>query len=147
MTDVLDVARRAGDLFDAGLNCAESVLVAFAEKGGVDCTAFPAIATGFCAGVSRTCGTCGAVSGGIMAIGLSIGRASAEESNEPCYVAVQRFKRAFNDRFGSENCSELTDCDFSTQEGRDAFEELNLQPTCRNYVQVAAELALAEIVP
>jgi hypothetical protein len=57
MKKVIDVARRAGDLFDSGLNCAESLLVAFAEECGIDCPAFPGVATGFCAGVSRTCGT------------------------------------------------------------------------------------------
>jgi C_GCAxxG_C_C family probable redox protein len=145
MTDLPDVARRAGDLFDSGLNCTESLLVAFAERSHIECPVFPRIATGFCAGMSMTCGTCGAVSGGVLAIGLEIGRDSANDSNENCYAAVQRFKEAFEARFGSDNCRELIGCDFRTQAGRDAFEELNLHPQCRQYVEVAAALALESI--
>jgi C_GCAxxG_C_C family probable redox protein len=147
MTDDSGVAQRAGDLFDSGLNCTESLLVAFAEESSIDCPAFPKLATGFCAGVSRTCGMCGAVSGGVMAIGLRLGRNSAEDSNEECYSAVQSYKHSFEERFGSENCRALTGCDFGTQEGRDAFEERNLHPQCRHYVEVAAELAIAAIGP
>lgn len=145
MTVKAIVAQRAGCLFDSGLNCTESLLVAFAEESGVDSPAIPRLATGFCAGISRTCSTCGAVSGGIMAIGLKVGRDSAEESNEGCYAAVQKFKATFEERFGSDNCLELIGCDFRTQEGRDAFEELNLHRTCRTYVEVAAELAVEAI--
>lgn len=141
MTELSDVARRAGDLFESGFNCTESILLAFAETKNIDCQAFPGIATGFCAGVSGTCGMCGAVSGGVMAIGLRLGRNTAEDTNEDCYAAVQKFKRAFEAEFATDNCLALTGCDFSTQEGRDAFEEQNLNLRCRHIVEVAAEFA------
>jgi C_GCAxxG_C_C family probable redox protein len=145
MSELPSVARHAGDLFESGLNCTESLLVAFAESQGVNCPAFPRLATGFCAGVSRTCGTCGAVSGGVMAIGMKLGRNSATDTVDECYAAVQQFKAAFTSRFGTDNCMELIDCDLSTNEGREAFQQRNLRPQCREYVEVVAELVVETV--
>ncbi len=55
------------------------MLLAVAESEGIQSDFIPKIATGFCGGVSRTCGMCGAVSGGIMAIGLFAGRNAPTE--------------------------------------------------------------------
>ncbi len=145
MDEVSTIARRAGELFESGLNCTESLLVAFAEDQGVSCSAFPGLATGFCAGVSRTCGTCGAVSGGVLAIGLKLGRNSTAETPDKCYGAVQQFKAAFTGRFGTENCRELLDCDLSTIEGRDAFQQRNLRSQCQGYVEAVPDLVLAAL--
>ena len=70
---------------------------------------------------------------------------SAIESNEMCYAAVQLFKDSFEKRFASDNCRVLTGCDFRTQEGRDEWEERNLKPRCREFVEVATELAIDAI--
>lgn len=74
-----DEAKR---LFDNGFNCAESVLLAtshekFAQSiGGI----IPRIATGFGGGIARNGDVCGALTGGVMAIGLALGRVSPEDS-------------------------------------------------------------------
>jgi len=47
-------AQRSGELFDSGFWCAESVLLAVAESKGIKSDIIPKIATGFCAGISRT---------------------------------------------------------------------------------------------
>ena len=41
-------------LFDAGYYCAEAVLLAVAKHNGIESPLIPAIATGFCSGLSRT---------------------------------------------------------------------------------------------
>jgi hypothetical protein len=43
-----------------------------AESKNIQSDFIPKIATGLCAGISRTCGTCGAVTGAIMAINLIV---------------------------------------------------------------------------
>ncbi len=105
------ISQRAGEVFESGYYCAESVLLAVAESRGIESELIPRIATGFCGGMSRTCGTCGAVSGGVMAIGLCLGRTAPGESVAPAYSAVGKFSEKFKARFGSINCKDLTGCD------------------------------------
>ena len=87
--------QRSLELFRSGYFCAESVLQAIAENQDIQSDLIPKIATGFCSGISRTGGMCGAVSGGIMGIGLVAGRNSPAESFEPAYAFVQQLINAF----------------------------------------------------
>lgn len=57
----------AGRLFASGLNCAQAVLQATA---GVDDPALMAIAKAFGGGIGNSKCLCGAISGGVMALGL-----------------------------------------------------------------------------
>ena len=83
-------ARRSVELFKSGFFCAESVLLAIAESQGIHSDLIPRIATGFCSGISRTGGMCGAVSGAIMGINLVAGRNSPAESLEVSYALTQK---------------------------------------------------------
>lgn len=58
---------RAGALFDAGLNCAQSVLQA---TTGIDDPAMMEMADAFGGGIGDSQCLCGAVTGGVMALGL-----------------------------------------------------------------------------
>jgi C_GCAxxG_C_C family probable redox protein len=130
---------------DAGWMCAESVVAALARRQGVESDLLPAIATGFCGGVSRRGGMCGAVSGAVMAIGLVGGRHSAADSQEGTYAAVQALVDGFAKEFGSINCRELIGVDLGTEEGRAAFRARGLIKRCRGFACRAAETA-AEII-
>jgi C_GCAxxG_C_C family probable redox protein len=70
------VAKRSREYLESGYWCAESVLLAVAEAKGVQSDLIPKIATGFCSGMARTGGQCGALSGGILSIGLLLGRST-----------------------------------------------------------------------
>lgn len=50
-------------------NCAQSVLIPFAEKAGLDAEQAFALASNFGAGMKRA-SVCGAITGGLMALGL-----------------------------------------------------------------------------
>lgn len=50
-------------------NCAQSVLIPFAEKAGLDAEKAYALASNFGAGMKRA-SVCGAITGGLMALGL-----------------------------------------------------------------------------
>jgi len=63
---VSDVRKSAEEAFASGLYCAESVVLALAKAQGVESDLLPKVATAFCSGMSRTCGTCGALTGAIM---------------------------------------------------------------------------------
>ena len=128
-----ETAKRSRDLFDSGYYCAESVLLAIAESRGIQSELIPRIATGFCSGISRTCGMCGAVIGALMAINMVTGRNSPHESVEGNYTLCRKMIISFQKRFGSANCRELTGCDLGTGEGQKMFREQKHIEKCRDY--------------
>lgn len=140
-----EAGAEAGRRLVAGWSCAESVLGAVAQRQGVDSEWLPAIATGFCAGVSRRGGMCGAVSGAVMAISMVKGRRSVGDSREPTYAAVQALVDGFAREFRSINCLELVGFDLDTDEGQAEFRARGLVKRCRGFACRAAEMA-AEII-
>jgi len=121
------------------------VLLAVAESESIQSDLIPKIATGFCGGVSRTCGMCGAVSGGIMAIGVLAGRSAPAESVADSYGMVRKLVEDFGSQFGSTNCKELTGCDLGTDEGQKYFKENNIRQKCRIFTEEATRISLALI--
>jgi C_GCAxxG_C_C family probable redox protein len=120
-------------------------VLAIADEIGVDSELLPKAATAFCSGMSRTCGTCGALTGAMMGIGLALGRTEATQSVQPAYVATQELVREFEQAFGSRNCAELLGCDLGTPEGQTHFREQGLGERCAKYTSKAAEIA-AQII-
>lgn len=143
MTDDPNV--QATQLFQDGLYCAEAVLKTLAERQGITDPQLTAMATGFCGGLSRTAGPCGAVTGAVMGLGLALGRSDASGSAQPAYQAVQTLLQRFGDEFGATGCAELLGCHLGTPEGRQAFNDGNLRVRCAGYTGRAAALA-AEII-
>lgn len=123
-------------------NCAESVLLAGAETLGEVSEAIPRIATAFGGGLARQGDVCGAVTGGLMVIGLAEGRTRNTQSREPAYQAGEEFQKRFRAANGALTCRELTGCDMRTQEGRDRFNATNQHERCVRYVTMAAETAV-----
>jgi C_GCAxxG_C_C family probable redox protein len=139
MNDVMEQSR---NFFDSGYYCAESVIRSIAGHYGADPDLLTKVATGFCAGVSRTSGMCGAVSGAIMAIGLIKGRTSPEQPVYPVYILVQRLLDSFAKEFGSINCGHLVGCDLNRPEGQTWFKENDLRSRCSNFTGQATRMAL-----
>lgn len=137
----LNVRRSAEDSFAAGLYCAESVVLAPADAQGVESVLLPRVATAFCSGMGRMCGTCGALTGAIMGIGLALGRSEAGQSVGPSYAATQRLIREFEQEFGARDCHVLLGCDLNTPEGQASFREHRLGERCARYTGKAAEIA------
>jgi C_GCAxxG_C_C family probable redox protein len=105
------------------------VLLAVAEKHSIQSDIIPGIASGFCGGMSRTAGLCGALIGGVMALGILYGRKSSEDSPKNIYALTERLVRDFEKQFGSRNCSDILGCDISTREGEAVFKANNLMKT------------------
>jgi C_GCAxxG_C_C family probable redox protein len=139
------ISQRAGELFQSGYYCAESVLLAIAESKGIESEFIPRIATGFCGGLARTCGMCGAVSGGVMAISLFTGRNSPSESVLPAYDTVRKLLEIFEASFGSTNCRDLTGCDLGTDKGQNYFKTNNLMAQCTRYTEEATRIVMSLI--
>jgi C_GCAxxG_C_C family probable redox protein len=118
-------------------------LLSVAESRNIHPEIIPRISTGFCGGVARTCGLCGAVSGAVMAISLFYGRCSPDEPVEKCYVPVRKMIEMFEHEFGSTNCWELTGVDLGTEEGRRKFHSANMIEQCINYTEKATRMAMS----
>jgi C_GCAxxG_C_C family probable redox protein len=138
-------SQRSLELFRSGFFCAESVLQAIAENQGVHSDLIPRIATGFCSGISRTGGMCGAVSGAIMGINLVAGRNSPSESIEFSYTLSQKLISRFEKLFGSVNCRQLIGCDLATEAGQRYFMENHLMEHCLQYAGDATSMAVSLI--
>jgi C_GCAxxG_C_C family probable redox protein len=136
-------AARSIELFESGYYCAESVLLTIAEEKGIQSELIPKIATGFCTGLSRTCGMCGAVSGAVMGINLLTGRSSPDESLEENHALVQSLIARFQNHFGSIDCRDLIGCDLSTGDGQAFFDQNDLFELCKKYVEEATTVALS----
>ena len=137
--------QRCVELFRSGFFCAESVLLAIAESQGIRSDLIPRIATGFCSGISRTGGICGAVSGAIMGINLVAGRNSPAESLEVSYALTQKMISHFERQYGSVNCRQLMGCDLATEAGQRYFMENNLMEHCLQYAECATSMATSII--
>lgn len=139
------IASTAYRYFDQGFYCAESVLAAVAEHLDVNSPLIPGIATGFCSGVAGTWGTCGAISGGVLAINMMLGRKEGGAPVNHNYQAVRELIQEFQCRHGSTQCSELIACDLDSKEGRNIYRNNHLRQQCRQYVGTAAALSLKVI--
>lgn len=142
MEEPKEVGKLAESYFENGLLCAESVVTAIAKHQGVDSKLASKIATGFCSGMARTCGPCGALSGAVMGISLVLGRESKNDTVEGTYKATQNLVRKFENEFKAKDCHELLGCDIGTEDGMAHFRSRNLQMRCLRYTGKAAELAI-----
>ncbi len=135
----LPAGERARAYFsDGGYYCAEAVLKAVTDVSDRVEAVPTRVATGFCSGLSRTAGLCGALSGGVLALNLALGRDRPGAAVDANYAAVRDLVAEFETRFGSANCRDLTGEDLGTDAGRAAFRDKGQHAVCRGY---AAEVA------
>ena len=138
---ISDVKQAAEESFASGLYCAESVVLSLAKAQGLETDVIPRVATAFCSGMARTCGTCGALTGAVMGVSLALGRSKAGASVQPAYEATQKLVHEFEKEFGARSCNDLLGCDLGTPEGQRKFREENLHERCAKYTSKAAEIA------
>ena len=139
----------ATEKFLDGYNCAQAVLYSFCEDLGFDKNTALKLACGFGAGMAREQEVCGAITGGIIALGLQHGRGEAQDSTptEETYRKVRELMSQFESKHGSCICRNLLNgCDLQTPAGQQYFKENDLlNKTCKNCVQTVVK-ALEEIL-
>ncbi|MDD3845312.1 MAG: C-GCAxxG-C-C family protein [Syntrophorhabdaceae bacterium] len=134
---------KALEVFDSGFNCAQSVLLAFAEELGLDPEKALKIASGFGGGMGAMGATCGAVTGSFMVIGLDRGNASGDdrETKDATYRMIRQFAREFEQTHGSIACRVLLGCDISSYEGyHEALTKDLFRTLCPRYVETAVTI-------
>ncbi|HRS83075.1 MAG TPA: C-GCAxxG-C-C family protein [Smithellaceae bacterium] len=130
--------------FVEGYNCAQSVLYSFCEDLGLGANTALKIACGFGGGMGRKGEICGAVTGGIMVLGLQYGRGEKEgrEQTDAAYAKIRELIDRFSAKHGSCRCRELLNgCDLTTPEGQSYFKDKQcLHLICRPCVRDAAQI-------
>jgi C_GCAxxG_C_C family probable redox protein len=133
----------AAAAFKEGYNCSQAVLSAFAPEIGLEREAALRVATGFGGGIGRMAGTCGAVTGAVMVLGLRHGSVDPgdRQAKEVAYTAVREFVRRFEEKHGTVTCAGLLGCDISRPEGLAAAREASLfAQRCPLFVADAARI-------
>lgn len=125
---------------DGGLYCAEKVLSEIATKHSINSPLIPRIATGLCSGMARTCGPCGALTGGILALNLILGRDDKNQTVERNYAAVQELVEQFDESHGSTQCKDLLGCDLGTVEGQQKYNNEQLGQRCHKFSENCIQL-------
>ncbi len=101
------------------------------------------LAFGFAGGIGSTGATCGAVVGGVMALGLELGRAETMEEGLRRLAVSREFRRRFEAEMKDITCRGLTGMDMSTMSGREEYMNSEVpQTVCFPAVGVAYRLVL-----
>ena len=99
---------KAKEYFQSGYNCAQAVLMAFADKIDLTKDQIINIAAPFGAGMGRMREVCGTVSGMFMAAGLILGHdADTPQGKNAMYAITQELANEFKKQNGSIICREL----------------------------------------
>ncbi len=134
---------QAAVCFAQGFNCSQAVFSTYCERLGLDPKTALKISCSFGGGMGRMGGTCGAVTGAYMLIGLKYGKYKAGDtaSKEKTYALVREFTEKFKAVHGSVLCSELLGCDIGTDEGGKFAKENGLWDTlCPVFVRDAVRI-------
>lgn len=103
-----EIEQRTFDLLDGGYHCAESVLLAVMEACGGVPAGMPRVATCFGGGVGKTHEElCGALAGGLMALGFRRGRDSRGQDWGDAARLAARLRQEFITRFGASACKDV----------------------------------------
>jgi len=128
-------AKKAVKCFEDGYNCSQAVFATYSPDFGVPFEQALKIASGFGGGM-RIDGTCGAVTGAFMVLGLKF----AKGKDKP-YDKIIKFAETFRQKNKSINCQALIGCDIRTKQGMDKAANQGLfRSICSPLVKDAAEI-------
>ena len=135
----MNLTDKAISFFRAGYSCSQSVLMACA--GESESAARTAAAFG--GGMGRMQKTCGAVTGAYIWLGMKYGAAGvpAESDKRRVYDRVREFSRIFNERNGTDRCSDLLGEDLNSREGKERIAARGLtEKICEKCIRDAIEI-------
>jgi len=132
--------------FLKGYNCAQSVLLTMCEHWKGKSNLIPRIATAFGGGIGRCGSVCGALTGGVMALGIKYGtNEPSQEKRLKAYELAHRLYKKFDGQHGTVLCRELIGYDLSNlQELEEARKAGVFKEKCVNFVRTVVE-SIAEL--
>ncbi|NHJ12965.1 MAG: C_GCAxxG_C_C family protein [Candidatus Thorarchaeota archaeon] len=144
-----EVGKRALANFGSDYSCAQSVLKAVLEYKGLLKEEFPYLAAGLGGGIAHEGNVCGAVTGGVMAIGALMSQFAIDVKGhkDQTYKCSEDFIARFREEFGTILCKELIGVDFSNPEAVDnAREDGVFENKCARFVE-RASILISEMFP
>ncbi|MCE5174590.1 MAG: C-GCAxxG-C-C family protein [Bacteroidales bacterium] len=122
---------KAVQSFRSGLNCAQAVITAYADRLHFDYKQALCLSCGFGGGMGRLQETCGAVTGAFMILGFHNCKkySNNKDRKNGTYAMVQKFAASFKEKNGKTDCRSLLGCDLTTEEGQKYLKEHNLHET------------------
>ena len=123
-------------------NCAQSVLLAFCDKTGLDEKTARAIAGGMGGGVGGCKEEiCGALSGAVLTLGMLLPHVEEDDqaAKERVYAVTAEFRRRFMERFGWCRCGELLTNEASEADRKWAA-ELGAERVCPVFIMETVRL-------
>jgi C_GCAxxG_C_C family probable redox protein len=137
-------SNQAVEKFMGGYNCAQSVIYPFCEETGITEDMALKVSCGLGAGMGRKQEVCGAVTGGILVLGLRHGRGVNDEQSATTvtYQKTRELMSRFAERNGNYICRELLDdCDLATEAGQQEFKDRDMKNgICKVCVESAVEI-------
>ncbi len=142
-SDLMGKPEEALSLFNEAFSCSQAIFATYAPEMGVDKETALKVAGAFGGGMARMGGTCGAVTGAFILIGLKHGQTKVGDgaAKDRTYQLVREFVERFKERNRSIVCSELLGVHIGTPEGSQAFKDRGLKDAiCVKLVRDAAEI-------
>lgn len=133
----------AQDYFRRGFNCCQSVLLAFRQEIGLEEQRLLDLSGGFGGGAGSG-ELCGAITGGVMALGLltPVDRAEPVQSKRRSAALARELQERFRARFARVRCHELLHetAGFVPDDRTPAAKAMGLSKHCEIMVITAVEL-------
>lgn len=138
------LSEKAAAYFLEGYNCAQSVLLTMFEHWNIKSELVPKIATAFGGGIGRCGSVCGALAGGVMAIGIRSGtNEPSAEKRLKAYEQARKLYEKFGKRHGSVLCRDLIGYNLTNPEELAAARKAKVyEERCTLFVKTAVEALL-----
>lgn len=135
-------SEKALELFANNFNCSQAVLTAFAPDFGLDEELALKLGTSF-GGGARNAEICGAVSGGLLVLGLKYGHCIAEDNEQKsrAYAIAVDYTNRFKEANSSIICRDLLGYDLTNPKEASCIKEKCLFATvCPKMIKSAVEI-------
>ena len=139
----MEKSKQAAEYMRGGLNCAQSVVKAYAGEVGADENLAVKMASSFGGGMGRNGYVCGAVSGAAFILGARYGFTDPAEpgAREKTYAKVSALIERFQKENGAVQCRDLLGIDPKNPEDWKRVREAGaFADKCPLFVQSAAKL-------
>ena len=138
-------AEKAVSYFKKEFNCAQSVLLTMQEFWKIKNPWEPKIASAFGGGIGGCGSVCGALTGGIIAIGLKFGSNEPSKERGEAYMRARTHAREFYTRFkkecGSQFCRDLIGYDLTSPQELEIARNSNIfWDKCTQFVEKAIDI-------
>ncbi|HEX2939304.1 MAG TPA: C-GCAxxG-C-C family protein [Ruminiclostridium sp.] len=138
----------AMNYFDNGCNCAQAVVMSYADELHVSKDVIERMAVAFGGGMSKAGKTCGCLTGALMVIGLKYGEDSAKvvKKRIDAYNGGKQFMKIFGETFGATDCRELIKLDLNKSDDMVQAQKHVFGTRCRALVGKTVELLESNIL-